>query len=232
MPESLTYLLVNLGALSVPFAFSFHPKLRFDKTWGAFFPACLMVGAGFIAWDIWFTEMGVWGFNPRYLSAYYLANLPIEEWLFFLCIPYASIFTYHCLKVLVKNDFIGPYARTFSLFLAAVFFLTALFNLDKWYTALTFLLTVVFLIFHVFVIKGKYLGYFYLSFLVIIPFFLLTNGILTGSWIEEQVVWYNNAENLGIRVGTIPVEDFVYGFLLLLMIATIYEWLLGRRSRN
>ena len=43
------------------------------------------------------------------------------------------------------------------------------------------------------------------------------NGILTGSGIEEQVVWYNDSENLGKRLGTIPVEDILYGMTLILL---------------
>jgi lycopene cyclase domain-containing protein len=87
------------------------------------------------------------------------------------------------------------------------------------------------LLLHVWIFKSRYLGRYLLSFLVILPFFLLTNGILTGSAIPEQVVWYDNDENLGIRVGTIPLEDFVFGFLLLLSVVTVYEWLLAKKKK-
>ncbi len=228
MPESLTYLMVNLGAFLVPFLFSFHPRLRFDKTWRAFFPACLAVGLLFVLWDMWFTSMGVWGFTPRYLTGIYVGNLPLEEILFFICIPYACTFTYHCLKVLIKKDYFEPYTPAISIVLAIAPLVLGLLHLGNWYTSSASLATAVALFFHKRMITNRNLGYYYLTYLLITPFFLLTNGILTGTGLEEPVVWYNNAENLGIRVLTIPVEDFAYGFLMLLLVVVGYEWRLAR----
>ena len=78
-----TYLLINFFSISVPFVFSFHKKLQFHKTWFAFWPACFIAGGIFIAWDILFTNFGVWGFNTDYLSGVEIINLPLGEWLFF-----------------------------------------------------------------------------------------------------------------------------------------------------
>jgi lycopene cyclase domain-containing protein len=62
---------------------------------------------------------------------------------------------------------------------------------------------------------------------MLIPFFIV-NGVLTGSWIDNQVVWYNDAENLGIRMGTIPVEDSIYAYSMILMNLYYFEYLCSR----
>jgi lycopene cyclase domain-containing protein len=91
----------------------------------------------------------------------------------------------------------------------------AVVNYDKWYTVINFSLAIP-LTLLVYTYNIKLLQHFLLTFLVmLIPFFIV-NGILTGSFIEDQVVWYNNAENLGIRMGTIPVEDSIYAYTMIL----------------
>ena len=65
----------------------------------------------------------------------------------------------------------------------------------------------------------------------LIPFFIV-NGILTGTGIDQEVVWYNNTENLGIRMGTIPVEDSLYSLSLMLMNITILEYLKARYNKH
>jgi lycopene cyclase domain-containing protein len=60
------------------------------------------------------------------------------------------------------------------------------------------------------------LQHYYLTFIfMLIPFFII-NGILTGTGIEDPIVWYNNFENIGLRLGTIPIEDTIYAFTLIL----------------
>ena len=70
---------------------------------------------------------------------------------------------------------------------------------------------------------------YYPSFLVILIPFLLVNGILTGSFIEEPVVWYNNAENLDFRIFTIPIEDAFYAFTMLFSVQLIFNYLKGKK---
>ncbi len=109
-----TYLLINLFSIIIPIAASFDRRLNFYKQWSSFFPAIFITLSFFIVWDIYFTYLGIWGFNPRYLTGINLFNLPMEEWMFFITIPYACVFTYTSLNYLIKKDYLGKYARTIS----------------------------------------------------------------------------------------------------------------------
>lgn len=223
--EQYTYLLVNIFSLFIPLALSFESKIAYYKKWKFLFPALTITAAVFLVWDALFTTNGVWGFNPKYLTGIYICNLPLEEILFFFCIPYSSIFAYEALKLL-KFSF-AHYQFPATILLLLVCAGGIVFYHNKLYTFYTALFLLIFLLLQLFYIKGNYLGMFYFSYLIILIPFTIVNGLLTGSWIAEPVVWYNNNENMGIRFLTIPVEDIFYGMLMLLMSVSIYEKLKG-----
>lgn len=225
MNKHYTYLLVNSLSLAFPVFFSFLPQNRFYKKWKHLWPAIVLPAAFFIAWDVYFTGMGVWGFNPDYVLGVFFINLPIEETLFFVCIPYACAFTYHSINILSKRERLSPRATNrLTDILCVGLLITAFINLDKWYTASAFLVCAALLLLHRWVWKTDYLGRFYFAFaFILIPFFIV-NGVLTGTGLEQPVVWYNEQEFMGFRMGTIPFEDTFYGMALLLMNVTLYEY--------
>lgn len=224
-----TYLLINLGAISIPFIFSFHPRLRFDRHWRETCIAIASVGLLFILWDAWFTSMGVWWFNDRYVMGVDLLGLPLEEWLFFVCIPYACMFTYHCFGVLLPAAWLDRSPVLVSTLLSGALLVVALLHLDQWYTAVTFIALAIAIGMHQWVLRATWLFQFYVSYLVLLIPFFIVNGLLTGTALDEPVVLYNDAENLGIRLLTIPVEDVFYGMLLILLNVSVLERLRSRR---
>ena len=217
--QHYTYLLLNFFSILVPLLFSFEMRICFIKKLPALIPAIVLTGTFFIIWDHYLTVWNVWGFNKEYVLGYFLWDLPIEEWLFFITIPYSCVFIYESLNFLFKKDLLFSISKNISWLLIVVLSIVVLFNTDKLYTSIKFSSTVIFLL----LVVGKksvVLGKFYRAYLVsLIPFFIV-NGILTAL----PVVTYNNAENLGIRIGTIPIEDTVYSLLLLLMNVTFYEF--------
>ena len=211
------YLFLNIASFLIPFLYSFDKRMNYSKRWKVIFPSLIITAVFFIIWDIIFTKIGVWSFNPRYHSGIEFFGLPIEEWLFFICIPYASIFIHFSFQYFLPNVALSDATvkKIYSVLLL-VTIPVIVFNYDKWYTFIDLSLFVVVIIIAVFKVK-QILNTYFITFLIILLPFLLVNGILTGSFIEEPVVFYNDNENLGIRLGTIPIEDIGYAFTMLLM---------------
>ena len=159
--------------------------------------------------------MGVWGFNAEYLTGIFLGNLPLEEVLFFICIPFCCVFSYFAFTYLVKNNPLKGRQHHITTILITLFSLVAIWYSNRWYTATAFGFTALYLIYLKW--ENVDLSYHYLTYLFILPFFFASNGILTGSFLEAPIVWYNDAENIGVRLFTIPIEDSVYGMLLIFL---------------
>ncbi len=228
--EKYLYLGVLLFAISYPLAQSFEHRIRYASKWKYLFPGLVLTAAFFIVWDIWFTNLGVWEFNSRYVLGFFYLDLPIEEWLFFLIVPFSSIFIYEVLIYFFPKDHFLPFAKAFVWVLAPLLLVLAVLHLDKWYTSVNFFIGALTLIVHYLIFKEKYLGRFIFAYLVHLIPLMLCNGILTGGLTEEPVVIYNNAENLGIRIWTVPIEDLVYSLILFLMNISIFEFLRNRQT--
>ena len=148
MEEKYLYLAIDFFTIIFPLLFSFYPKSNFSKKWKYLWLAILIFALFFIVWDEWFTQMGVWGFNPRYLSGIYFLSLPIEEILFFVCIPYSCVFTYEAVNYLIAWRMTRARQDLITDVLAAVLFLMGVIFFDRWYTSVTFILASVFLNLH------------------------------------------------------------------------------------
>jgi lycopene cyclase domain-containing protein len=218
-----TYLMVNIFTIIIPFIFSFHPKIRFHKVWPRLFPALIITAIIFLVWDAWFTEIGVWRFNERHVTGISIYNLPLEEVLFFICIPYACVFTYYCLTRFYSLEWSDRSEKIFVL-LFSVFLIGMAINFqDRLYTVYTFAGTAVLMLVIKFLLKARWIGGAFSVYGILLIPFLFVNGVLTGTGLEEPVVIYNNDENLGIRILTIPIEDSVYGLAFYLMNLAIFK---------
>ena len=216
-----TYLQVLTFSIIIPLIFSFHNKIQFYKKWTAFFKANILVTIPFLIWDELFTRQGVWGFSNQHITGNYLFNLPIEEILFFIIIPYCCVFTYEVFdKIKLKTN-----NRTYllTLILGTMLLIMGLLLYNKIYTAVTFVSLGILLII-LSSQRKEFINTFYLTYIVITAsFFILVNGILTGGTLEIPPVWYDNSETLNIRIWTIPIEDFFYSMLLLLSNIWLFE---------
>lgn len=217
------YLILNIGSIIIPLAYSiFEKKFHFFKHYKAAFGAILCMAVPFLMWDAIFTSQAIWGFNEHYYLGFKILSMPIEEWLFFICIPYACLFSHEALKYYNENWGISlKWSKYISLALILVSTITALSHIDRAYTFLNYLVFAIILSI-AYLYKPKELARYYPSFLIILIPFLIINGVLTGSFIPEEVVWYDHTENLNIRVGTIPIEDFAYAFSMLFSVQFLF----------
>lgn len=207
-----TYLLIDFLTVIVCFIASFDKRIQFYKQFPAFLKAAVLVAIPFIAWDVWFTHKGVWWFNTSYTIGISIFNLPLEEWLFFLCIPFACVFTFFCLDKFFNLVWANSLSTVIVFISVIVCSLIALLHHDRMYTFVTAVATTLSLIFFYFFAKVEWIGKASLVFTILMLGFLPVNGVLTGTGLESPIVNYNPDEFLNIRILTIPIEDAVYGY--------------------
>lgn len=229
MNSQYTYFIILAASVAGPFALSFDKKVAFYKKWKFIFPAMLIPCLLYICWDMYFTHLGVWSFNANFITGVKINNLPVEEVLFFVIVPYCCLFIYECIKCYFPTLRNRKYADTVLQSLAGILFITGVIFYDRFYTSWTFIFNGVFISL-LYVCRKFFASFdatlFLISYAVILLPFLLVNGFLTAI----PVVLYNDAENLGIRIYTIPFEDTFYGMLLVLMIIVLYEKLSSKKN--
>jgi lycopene cyclase domain-containing protein len=225
-----TYLLINFFTIIIPLIYSFHARIRFDRFFRAFFISVFLASIPFLIWDAIFTAQGVWGFNEKYLTGISLYKLPLEEILFFFCIPFACVFTYHSLTKFFNLTWSFKRVKIFSLVFSGLLFVLGILFFDRAYTMVTFISTALLVAVAVWLLKIDWFGKAVTVYGVLLIPFLIVNGLLTGTGLEQPVVFYNDSENLGIRILTIPIEDTVYGFELFFLTLLFYHRIKKERS--
>ncbi|MEJ2050558.1 MAG: lycopene cyclase domain-containing protein, partial [Calditrichota bacterium] len=168
-----------------------------------------------------------WWFNPRFTTGIVIAGLPVEEILFFISVPFACLFVWEVFFASHRQPIMFTYhipeILTAASLLAGGLFLL----MGHSYTGIVWLAF------------GSVLGldqilqirllqerqtYYYLG--IVTLFILIFNGYLTA----RPLVLYDESYLLGLRIFTIPVEDFIYGYALILFSVILYEKF--RRGRH
>jgi len=231
MPDRYLYIFLDVITITGPLLLSFDKKVAFYKDWKGLLPSLLIVSLFYLIWDVWFTETGIWEFNYNYLLGPKLFDLPLEEYGFFLVVPYACLFIYRVWQSYFPNWKI-PNDASYGLLMATSVLLTLL-NLDKTYTAVTFGLITISMLGYRLVPKiwkalKKNWSHLFTAWIISIIPMLYVNGQLT----IKPVLIYNNMENLGIRIFSIPVEDFFYNFLYMLWMIPLFEYFNKRKTNR
>ena len=214
-----TYLFINIAIIIFPLLFSFEKQIRFYRNWRAVFLSIAVVSSVFIIWDIIFTARGVWSFNSDYLIGVNIIGLPLEEILFFITVPFSAAFIYEVAKLYLKERIIEFKKDTFTS-VATLFLFAGLWFWREEYTVVVLASCGIFFILAHYnkesLVKSIL---FWKTILIIYVPFLIVNYILTSL----PVVRYNDLENIGFRITTIPLEDFFYSFSLISFSLFFYD---------
>lgn len=210
------------------FLLSFDKKVYFASGWKYLFPVIIAVAIPFLIWDHFFTHAGVWAFNENYISGIKILTLPIEEILFFVTVPFACAFIFDCLNAYFPKNKLILWEHPITILILLFFVVMAVVFQDNIYTISSCLLAAITLIWVKSLGERDFLAKYYRAFLVISIPFILIDGILTGGFTSAPVVLYDADHFSGLRLVSIPLEDFIYGFALLLQVNYLYvEWRRG-----
>ena len=217
------YFSILFLSIIIPFTFSFHPKIKFNRRFHIVICSILIVSIPFIIWDMIFVKNGIWGFNKNHISGFFIYNLPIEELLFFFIIPFCCVYTHHLIEKFEISFFKINNWKKINSYLGFFLLICAFYFFDKKYTF--FCLSLCSLVIFIEYFFSKRINYnsFYTLFIIIMAPFIIVNGALTGLFLNQYVVWYNQNEIINLYLFTIPIEDIFYSYQLILLNIIVYK---------
>jgi lycopene cyclase domain-containing protein len=221
---SLTYLVLNLCIIAVPLWYTFDERTAYYRRLPALGLSIAVVSTCYLVWDILVTAGGEWSFNSKYLTGMQILNIPLEEVLFFITVPYSCLLLYEVVLYATKS---GSFKLPVIVVIASIIALLAasLAVYPQGYTAKALascgFFLIVALLFDRALIKSK--QYWIWLAICYVPF-LIINAVLTAL----PVVEYNSKAIWGLRIGTIPLEDFFYNYAMLSFYLLVYR--IGKKS--
>ena len=224
--EHLTYLLLLLIYLVIPIILSIQKKVRFVFRVRYLIPATIFSGALFLMMCWRFTEFGIWNFNDEYITGIFWFKVPLEMWMSVIIIPFSSVYIYEWLKIKLEKFEKANLFLAVSLILLISFIAMAYFYSRALFSFFVFFLTAIYLGYTIFRNRfKKHLTKFYLSYFIMLIPFIIVSFIMN----LLPVITYNDAHILPVSVLGIPVERFVYLYLMMLINFTIYEYISERQ---
>ena len=83
-------------------------------------------------------------------------------------------------------------------------------------------------VFDLFILRTQMMtrGIFWLTYGLILPFQLLTNWWLTS----KKIVMYSSSDIIGRRLAGAPIEDLLFGFSMILVTISLWEFFTSRKK--
>jgi lycopene cyclase domain-containing protein len=217
------YLLFNLFIF---FSSTLGASLYRNTHWPRLKPAAcsIAVFAGiFLFWDVLVTNFW-WSFNQKYILGLMLGSLPIEEVLFFFSVPWSCLI----LWVNIKKRVVGKVSFPLEQFCLSTAMVVGGASLlaQWWYTLAVSVAGVLLLLFSLWNKQWLRQRSVLAFSAMCVGLTLIFNGYLTA----RPVVLYNSEVKSNINLYTIPLEDVIYGLILVLATSMLYDFFESKRS--
>ena len=213
------YLLFNLIVTVGPVVSQFNRQIKHISQWRLKLLTNGIVMIPYIIWDVLVTGSH-WHFNKAYTLDFRLFGLPIGEWLFFITVPFGCLLVWETLSDAKLSTRLRSLRYVGTVLYIALPIGIWVFSIGKQYTGLV-LCCIGLVGLTDTVLRTELLmqlkTYIYLG--IVAGLILIFNGYLTA----RPVVLYGEAYQMGYRILTIPIEDFGYGFTLMLFNVILYE---------
>ncbi len=140
-----TYLILNIIIILFPFLASFENRIKYYTKFVPLIKSIIFTGIIFVTWDVFATFRGHWGFNKEHLLGVTLINLPIEEVLFFITVPFSCLFVWEAINYFKKEEKIKSkfLVKKAPLLIAIIFLLIAMVFVNKEYTLIALLVSTI-----------------------------------------------------------------------------------------
>lgn len=212
------YLLFDLVVLSGPAYAASLPATSFRGRWRAALVAALIVAVPFLVWDVAVTGRH-WFFDARH-TAWHVLGLPIGEWLFFLVVPLACSYTWEMVTGGVDPTPVRSIRAIAVVAGALVVAAAVVLSGGREYTAFACAALAAAVALD---LLGGGVVLRHRRAAVFVVLVLAFTGIFNGYLTARPLVLYDARYQLAFRIGTIPIEDFVYGLALVVANVTLYE---------
>lgn len=199
---------------------TFAPKVYYFRKMKSLAFSIAVVSGLFVMWDVIASRRGDWIFNEKYIEGTGLLGLPLEEILFFITVPYSCLFLYETFRTYIKEKPF-PYNKYVYGILAILCLAGALVFIERTYTATVLIVSATVFASAMFCFKDIFASNLYWLYMVVCTvLFALFNHLLTSL----PVVIYSQNAITGVRIASIPIEDFLYNFTLLSLYLIFYHF--------
>ncbi len=221
------FLYLNLFLFLIPFALSADKKSFAISTIRSFVIPSFIITVIFSETGVFFAGLKVWLFNPEFLIGITYRNLPLEMYLFYFTSSFAGLGIYTYLNAKFPKNDLQKYSLSLSHLLLGIMVAILFFAYTKWYTATTFVLLFLLMLYIEYKNQLRFMYRFYRAFVVCLIPFYISFGVICNL----PIISYNAAETIDVNFFKIPFENHFYMMGMLLLGVYFLEVLKSRKAK-